>query len=96
MTNYLRFKQLQQQYVPVAKVTGFNWVRDGKFPPPLQLNPGVVNSPIVWPEDEILAWLATRPRGFGPCHAELMEAHRRKAMRRNGGPTPIYGFRRGN
>jgi predicted DNA-binding transcriptional regulator AlpA len=30
----------------------------GEFPPPLQLTEGVV----AWPEEEVLAWIKSRPR----------------------------------
>jgi predicted DNA-binding transcriptional regulator AlpA len=37
-----------------------NWrdVRDGRFPPPIELGPNSIG----WFEDEIDAWLASRPR----------------------------------
>lgn len=37
-----------------------NWrdVRDGKLPPPIELGPNSIG----WFEDEIDAWLASRPR----------------------------------
>ena len=96
MTKYIRFKKLLEQYVPVNRVTIWNWVKAGTFPAPIQLNPHVVNSPLVWSEDEILAWLETRPRGFGPVNPGVDPDRRRAVIRQrklaaqgighNGGP----------
>jgi prophage regulatory protein len=41
-----------------SRVTIWRSVRAGTFPPPLQLGPNSVG----WYEDEVDAWLATRPR----------------------------------
>ena len=80
MTNYIRFKRLHLEYVPVTRGTIWNWVHTGAFPSPIQLNPNVTGSPIVWSEDEIIAWLETRPRGFGPLLPSL-DPVRRQAVR---------------
>jgi predicted DNA-binding transcriptional regulator AlpA len=81
MTNYIRFKQLQK-LVPVSRVTISNWVRDGVFPPPYRLNPASQASPICWAEDEILAYLASRPRDFGLIRPALLEGQRQSDARR--------------
>jgi prophage regulatory protein len=54
--------------IPVTEATLWNWVKAGKFPKPIQLVPGQLNSPIAWYESEVDAWFATRERGFGPSH----------------------------
>ena len=41
-----------------TRVTIWRAIRDNKFPAPIQLGPNSVG----WFEDEIDAWLATRPR----------------------------------
>lgn len=46
------------KYVSAGKSTIMGWVRDGKFPAPLQLSPGVV----AWLRSDVDAWLAERPR----------------------------------
>ncbi len=46
------------RYVSAGKSTIMGWVRDGKFPAPLQLSPGVV----AWLRSDVDAWLAERPR----------------------------------
>lgn len=46
------------RYVSAGKSTIIKWVKDGKFPTPLQLSPGVV----AWLRADVDAWLAERPR----------------------------------
>jgi predicted DNA-binding transcriptional regulator AlpA len=95
VTNYIRFTKLREDYVPVSKYCIWNWVRQGLFPAPIQLNPGVVNSPVVWPESEVLEWLASRPRGFGRHHPTVTQARRRKAIECRLGRSVILGPTRG-
>ena len=40
------------------RVQGWRDVRDGRFPPPIELGPNSIG----WFEDEIDEWLASRPR----------------------------------
>lgn len=48
----------------VSKTTIYNWTEDGFFPKPIVLGPvGLKTSTIRWPEEEVEAWLASRPRG---------------------------------
>jgi predicted DNA-binding transcriptional regulator AlpA len=89
-------RKLREKYIPVTPPTIWTWVKEGKFPQPILLNPGVVNSPVVWAEDEILEWLASRPRGFGIGMPHVTQARRRAARNRREGRTPKWGFRRGN
>lgn len=50
----------------VSKTTIYNWTEDGFFPKPIVLGPvGLKTSTIRWPEEEVTAWLASRPRGRG-------------------------------
>jgi predicted DNA-binding transcriptional regulator AlpA len=88
MTNYIRFKQLQR-YVPVTRPTIWQWVKDGIFPPPIQLRPGQPGSPVMWPEDEIIEWVTTKPRGWGIGTPEAHEVRRRQG-RNWRGPTTVY------
>lgn len=44
----------------VSRNTLYNWERAGKFPKRVNLGERSVG----WPEDEVLAWLAARPRGI--------------------------------
>jgi predicted DNA-binding transcriptional regulator AlpA len=55
----LRRRQVLQR-LGVNTSTLFRWVRDKVFPEPMLLRP---NYP-VWPEDEVDAWIAARPRGL--------------------------------
>jgi predicted DNA-binding transcriptional regulator AlpA len=91
MTNYLRFRQLATQYVPVARVTLWSWIKAGIFPAPIKLNPGSQHSPLAWPEDEILQWLANRPRGLNGRRVAASNARRRKAIERRLGRPVILG-----
>ena len=44
----------------VSRITRWRWEREGQFPKRLQLSTNVVG----WREDEVLAWINSRPRGF--------------------------------
>ena len=45
----------------LARTTIYRKMRDGSFPEPLKIGVRAVR----WPESEIKAWLATRPRATG-------------------------------
>ena len=47
-----RFKHLQQK-LNISRSTIWRWVREGKFPPPIQLGPNVS----AWRETDIQHWL---------------------------------------
>ena len=47
--------------------TIYNWVRQELFPEPVQIGPNKIG----WYEDEVEAWLESRPRGFMPVRPEL-------------------------
>ena len=42
----------------LCRVTLWRKIRDGTFPAPMELGPNAVG----WPEDEVEAWLESRPR----------------------------------
>jgi prophage regulatory protein len=101
--NYLRYRQVIQ-LINVSYATIWSWVKQGRFPQPIQLQPGRLNSPVVWKETEIQVWLDSRPRGFGLVtpgikrhRARQVQAQRVAAVNRYaaGGPTK-FGFKRGD
>ena len=47
----------------------YNWVRKGVFPEPVQVGPNKIG----WYEDEVAAWLDSRPRGFMQVRPELKQ-----------------------
>jgi len=53
----LRDPQVQDR-VPLSRVQRWRLIREGRFPAPVQLG----SNSIGWWEDEIEAWLASRPR----------------------------------
>lgn len=55
--------------------TIYNWTRKGLFPEPVQIGPNKIG----WYEDEVEAWLESRPRGFMPMRPELKEASEKRA-----------------
>ena len=62
MATYLRFDDLRKRGIVNNRVTLTNWIRDQGFPPGMLVGP---NSRI-WPEDQVEAWLATRPTAPKP------------------------------
>ena len=50
----------------LARTTIYRKMRDGSFPEPLKIGVRAVG----WPESEIEAWLATRPRATGDGAAQ--------------------------
>lgn len=47
-----------EKLIGVSRTTAWRWERDGQFPRRLKLGPKTV----AWSEQEVLAWLASRPR----------------------------------
>ena len=45
----------------IGRTTIYRLMRTGEFPAPLRIGPRAVR----WPEAEIVAWLASRPRSHG-------------------------------
>jgi len=52
MTGYSRMSQILP-YLPIAKTTVENWVKQGKFPAPVKLSATVT----AWRNEDIHAWL---------------------------------------
>lgn len=52
-------------WLNVSKSTIYKWVSDGTFPKPIILGEesGARNSASRWVEQEVVDWLAARPRG---------------------------------
>lgn len=48
----LRIRQVLE-LVPVARSCLYNWIREGRFPPPLRIGPKTS----AWRETDIRAWL---------------------------------------
>ena len=53
----LRMPQVLER-TGVCRATLYAWLREGKFPAPVELG----GNSIGWPESEIEAWIASRPR----------------------------------
>ena len=51
----------------LSKSTLYRLIKQGSFPPPLQLAPRAVR----WRSDEIDEWLSNRPRSVGPGVREV-------------------------
>ena len=56
----LRLSEVQTR-TGLSRTTIYRKMRDGSFPEPLKIGVRAVR----WPESEIAAWLATRPRASG-------------------------------
>lgn len=73
-----------------SDTTLWTWVKTGTFPQPVILNPGSKSPRLVWFEDEIAAWIASRPRGIGVGPAQEVYAARtaqaEARLGHNGGP----------
>lgn len=52
MTGYSRISQILP-FLPIAKNTVINWVKQGRFPAPVKLSPTVT----AWRNEDIHAWL---------------------------------------
>jgi prophage regulatory protein len=52
-------------WLNVSKSTIYKWVKEGTFPKPIILGEesGSKNNTSRWVETEVVAWLASRPRG---------------------------------
>jgi predicted DNA-binding transcriptional regulator AlpA len=72
--------------------TIWRWVKDGNFPPPLQLNTSTKNSTIAWKASDIEAWINSRQRGFGqqvprPHHKDWRATHENGLIMQSEQPT---------
>jgi hypothetical protein len=80
-------------------VTIWRWTKDGNFPPSYKLNPNGngISDPIGWRESDVENWINNRPTGLNVGIPGAWAARSHNAMlRRTSGPTPIFGFRRGD
>jgi predicted DNA-binding transcriptional regulator AlpA len=68
--------------IPVDKSTGWNWVRQGKFPAPVHI-PGAGRTVTAFRERDVMDWLRALPQGFGkPLDPAACTARRENASRR--------------
>jgi len=54
----LRIREVSE-WLGVSKTTVYKWVKEGRFPEPVIL----ADHASRWVEAEVVAWLASRPRG---------------------------------
>ena len=59
-TRLLRRKEIER-YCQIGRSTIYRLMREGLFPVPIRVGPRAVR----WPEHELTAWLARRPRATG-------------------------------
>jgi predicted DNA-binding transcriptional regulator AlpA len=73
----LRFRDLVALGIVANRVTLKNWIKDRGFPPGCLVGPNTR----LWDEDEIAAWLASRPTDLKPVHP--LKSGRRRGRPRN-------------
>ena len=61
MTDRLLTRAEVQERCGITRTTVYRLMRSGLFPEPLKIGPRAVR----WPESEIEAWIANRPRATG-------------------------------
>ena len=61
MTNRLLTRSEVESRVGLGRSTIYRAMRAGQFPEPIRVGPRAVR----WPENEIEAWIAERPRATG-------------------------------
>ena len=66
MTRLLTRREIEER-CGIARTTIYRKMREGSFPEPLQIGARAVR----WPENEIEAWLASRPRSHGDRTSQL-------------------------
>jgi predicted DNA-binding transcriptional regulator AlpA len=93
-------KQVCEMAGGVHGATLWRWAKTNGFPKPVQLN--AAGTKVGWLESEILDSLASRPRGgaalpkaWAGRAAQVQRKREAKANRASNGPTPKFGFRRG-
>jgi predicted DNA-binding transcriptional regulator AlpA len=77
MERRLRYRDLEALGIVTNRVTLHNWIRKCGFPPGQLTGP----NQRTWGEDEVRAWLATRPVQSAPLRGEPARRVRRKAER---------------
>jgi prophage regulatory protein len=66
----LRRKEVER-YCQIGRSTIYRLMREGLFPVPIRVGPRAVR----WPEHELTAWLARRPRATGETGTSADTAH---------------------
>lgn len=66
MTRFLRFPDLKARQIVGNRVTLGNWIEKEGFPPGILLGPNTR----VWPEEDVEAWVASRPIAPKPRTSE--------------------------
>ncbi len=60
-----------ERYCQIGRSTIYRLMREGLFPVPIRIGPRAVR----WPEHELTAWLAQRPRATGEGGSSADTAH---------------------
>ena len=60
-----------ERYCQIGRSTIYRLMREGLFPIPIRVGPRAVR----WPEHELAAWLAERPRATGESGTSAGTAH---------------------
>ena len=60
-----------ERYCQIGRSTIYRLMREGLFPVPIRIGPRAVR----WPEHELTAWLARRPRATGESGPSAGTAH---------------------
>ena len=60
-----------ERYCQIGRSTIYRLMREGLFPVPIRVGPRAVR----WPEHELTAWLAQRPRATGESGRSADTAH---------------------
>ena len=61
MSNRMITRREVQTRLGITKSTLYRWMLAGEFPRPISVGPRSVR----WPESEVAAWVAARPRSCG-------------------------------
>ena len=70
--------------------TLWSWYKSGHFPAPIVLGPGDgIRTTIRWREDEVDAWIESRPRGWGATGGDGPEIYSRNRPAGRGRGRPL-------
>ena len=72
---YLRGCEVRRRY-GISRTTLWDWCRKGFFPAPPELGPNAIG----WPEEELRAWEASRPRRYQTLGATEEVTGRRSGL----------------
>lgn len=75
--------------IGVHPVTLWAWTRAGNFPQPVVLNPNCKNSPVAWREEDVNAWIASRPHGKGGDGPMIRHLARKRAAEAEAAEQPV-------